>query len=232
MDEIQTVLQEKLQNPTVFEIPLFGGIPVPQSAVVSWGIILLLTVLAIWLTHDLKVKNPGRRQMVAEMFVGLINNFCREILGEKHWRTFAPYLGTVGLYLLLANLAGLVGVAPPTKDLNVTAGLAIMSLILIYGSQFRYNGLVNGLKKYARPSAIITPLNVLEMGIRPLALCMRLFGNILGAFIIMELIKAVAPAVIPVAFSLYFDIFDGVLQAVVFVFLTTLFLSESLEPLE
>ena len=72
MDEIQTVLQEKLTNQTAFEIPLFGGIPVPESAVVSWGIILLLTLLAIWLTHDLKVKAPGRRQMVAEMFVGLI----------------------------------------------------------------------------------------------------------------------------------------------------------------
>ena len=71
--------------------------------------------------------------------------------------------------------------------------------------------------------------DVMEVGIRPLALCMRLFGNILGGFIIMELIKTVAPAVVPVPFSLYFDIFDGVLQAVVFVFLTTLFLSESLE---
>ena len=228
MDEIQLVLQEKLQNPTAFEIPLFGGIPVPQSAVVSWVIILLLTLLAIWLTHDLKVR-PGRRQMVAEMFVGLINNFCKETLGERHWRTYAPYLGTVGLYLLFANLAGLVGVAPPTKDLNVTAGLAIMSLLLIYGSQFRWHGLRGGLRKFAMPSAIITPLNVMEIGIRPLALCLRLFGNILGGFIIMELIKTVAPAVVPIPFSLYFDIFDGVLQAIVFVFLTTLFLGEALE---
>ena len=104
-----------------------------------------------------------------------------------------------------------------------------MSLVLIYGSQFRYHGLGGGLKKFGQPSVIITPLNVMEVGIRPLALCMRLFGNILGGFIIMELIKTVAPAVVPIPFSLYFDIFDGVLQAVVFVFLTTLFLSESLE---
>ena len=228
LDEIQAALNEQLQNKTAFEIPLFGGIPVPASAVVTWVIILLLTLLAIWLTHDLK-ERPGRRQAAAEMFVGFINNFCQEILGEKYWRTFAPYLGTIGLYLLCANLSGLFGVAPPTKDLNVTAGLAIMSLVLIYGSQFRYHGLGGGLKKFGQPSVIITPLNVMEVGIRPLALCMRLFGNILGGFIIMELIKTVAPAVVPVPFSLYFDIFDGVLQAVVFVFLTTLFLSESLE---
>lgn len=129
----------------------------------------------------------------------------------------------------LRTYPGCLGWAPPTKDLNVTAGLAIMSLVLIYGSQFRYHGLGGGLKKFGQPSVIITPLNVMEVGIRPLALCMRLFGNILGGFIIMELIKTVAPAVVPVPFSLYFDIFDGVLQAVVFVFLTTLFLSESLE---
>ena len=122
LDEIQAALNEQLQNKTAFEIPLFGGIPVPASAVVTWVIILLLTLLAIWLTHDLK-ERPGTRQAAAEMFVGFINNFCQEILGEKYWRTFAPYLGTIGLYLLFANLSGLFGVAPPTKDLNVTADL-------------------------------------------------------------------------------------------------------------
>ena len=192
LDEIQAALNEQLQNKTAFEIPLFGGIPVPASAVVTWVIILLLTLLAIWLTHDLK-ERPGRRQAAAEMFVGFINNFCQEILGEKYWRTFAPYLGTIGLYLLFANLS--------TKDLNVTAGLAIMSLVLIYGSQFRYHGLGGGLKKFGQPSVIITPLNVMEVGIRPLALCMRLFGNILGGFIIMELIKTVAPAVFRLAYT-------------------------------
>ena len=228
LDEIQAALNEQLQNKTAFEIPLFGGIPVPASAVVTWVIILLLTLLAIWLTHDLK-RTAGQAAGGGRDVCWVHQQFLSGNLGEKYWRTFAPYLGTIGLYLLFANLSGLFGVAPPTKDLNVTAGLAIMSLVLIYGSQFRYHGLGGGLKKFGQPSVIITPLNVMEVGIRPLALCMRLFGNILGGFIIMELIKTVAPAVVPVPFSLYFDIFDGVLQAVVFVFLTTLFLSESLE---
>ncbi|MDR0963194.1 MAG: F0F1 ATP synthase subunit A, partial [Clostridium sp.] len=63
----------------------------------------------------------------------------------------------------------------------------------------------------------------------PLSLCMRLFGNVLGAFIIMEMIKMMLPAVIPVPFSLYFDIFDGLIQAYIFVFLTSLFLKEAVE---
>ena len=58
---------------------------------------------------------------------------------------------------------------------------------------------------------------------------MRLFGNVLGAFVIMELIKQVIPVVLPVPFSLYFDIFDGLIQAYVFVFLTSLFVKEAVE---
>ena len=189
---------------------------------------LLLTVLAIWLTHDLKMK-PGRKQVVVEALVGFLNNFCKDSLGEKHWRTFAPYLGTIGLYLACANLAGLIGVTPPTKDLNVTAGLAIMSTIMIYGAQFRYKGLAGGIKKFGEPVAIVAPLNVLEIGIRPLSLCMRLFGNIFAGFVIMELIKLVVPVLLPIPFSLYFDVFDGLIQMIVFVFLSTMFLAESLD---
>ena len=76
---------------------------------------------------------------------------------------------------------------------------------------------------------IIAPLNVLELFIKPLSLCMRLFGNVLGAFVVMELIKLVVPAILPVPFSMYFDIFDGLIHAYVFVFLTSLFMKESME---
>lgn len=75
----------------------------------------------------------------------------------------------------------------------------------------------------------MTPINILELFIKPLSLCMRLFGNVLGAFVIMELIKILAPAVAPVPFSLYFDIFDGLIQAYVFVFLTSLYIREAVE---
>ena len=82
------------------------------------------------------------------------------------------------------------------------------------------------------PMPLLLPINLMEVVIRPLALCMRLFGNILGAFIIMELIKMMAPAVDPVPFSIYFDLFDGGIQAVVFVFLTALFVGEGIKEEE
>ena len=154
--------------------------------------------------------------------MGFMNNFAKKYMG-KHWKSFAPYFGTIGLYLGVANMIGMFGITPPTKDLNVTAGLALMSCGLIYGSSFRYKGLKGGLHKFsgAQPYAAA---HQRDGDHHPaLSLCMRLFGNVLGAFIIMELLKLAIPAILPMAMSLYFDVFDGIIQAVVFVFLTAMF---------
>lgn len=221
-------MMEGMDNHTAFTIPLFGGIPVPESVVITWGIMVFLVVLSIVFTRHLK-KVPGKAQLVAEMYVGFINNFTKNTLGEEHWRGFAPYFGTIGLYLGVANMVGLIGLTPPTKDLNVTAALAIMSCGLIYGSSFRIKGLKGGVHKFFEPIPLLFPINLMEIVIRPLSLCMRLFGNVLGAFIIMELIKTVIPAIVPMALSLYFDVFDGIIQAIVFVFLTALFTAETIE---
>ena len=129
-------------------------------------------------------------------------------------------------------MIGIFGLTPPTKNINVTAALALMSMVLIYGAQFRYNGLLGGMKRFAEPMALLVPINLMEVAIRPLALCMRLFGNVLGAFIIMEMLKYLVPAVLPAVFSLYFDLFDGLIQTVVFVFLTTLFAGEGIRKEE
>ena len=132
-------------------------------------------------------------------------------------------------YIGVANLIGLLGFKPPTKDLNVTAGLAIMSICLIEYSGFRQKGLKGFVHSFAEPMAIVTPINIMEIAIRPVSLCMRLFGNVIGAFVVMELIKMIIPVAIPVPLSLYFDIFDGLIQAYVFVFLTSLFIKEQIE---
>lgn len=228
MDGIKEKLMEELDNPTAFTIPIFGGLPVGWSVVITWGIMVVLVVLSILFTRHLK-KVPGKAQLVAEMYVGFINKFTRDTLGEEHWRGFAPYFGTIGLYLGVANMIGLLGITPPTKDLNVTAGLALMSCGLIYGSSFKVKGLGGGLHKFVEPIPLLLPINIMEIAIRPLSLCMRLFGNVLGAFIIMELVKIVIPVVVPMALSMYFDVFDGLIQAVVFVFLTALFTKETIE---
>ncbi len=139
-----------------------------------------------------------------------------------------PYLVSVALYIGCSNLIGVFGVKPP-KDLNVTAALALMSIVLIEGAGIRARGGV-GFSRRALPlpPGHDPPMNILEIAIRPTSLCMRLFGNVLGAFVIMELLKLVVPVFVPAVFSLYFDLFDGLIQTYVFVFLTSLFMKETI----
>lgn len=219
---------EELNCETAFTIPIFGGIDVGESVVVSWIIMAVLVLLSIVLTRNLKVENPGRGQLLLEMAVGGLHGMVNGMVGEKGKR-YVPYLMTVLVYIGFANVIGLFGFKPPTKDLTVTIALAGMSIVLIEFAGIREKGTKKWLKSFAEPVAIMTPFNILEILIKPLSLCMRLFGNVLGAFVIMELIKNMVPIALPVPFSLYFDIFDGLIQAYVFVFLTSLFIKEAIE---
>ena len=227
-EDLAEKLLEELTCETVFTIPIFGGIPIAESVVVTWIIMAALTLLSICFVRNLKVENPGKKQQVLEMAVGGIYSFCDELIGEEG-RRYVPYLISVAIYIGVANLIGLLGLKPPTKDLNTTAALAIISIVLIEYAGFHRKGLKGFIKSFAEPVAIIAPINFLELFIKPLSLCMRLFGNILGGFVVMELIKLLVPAFLPVPFSMYFDIFDGLIQAYVFVFLTALFIKESVE---
>lgn len=219
---------EELNCETAFTIPLLGGIPVAESVVVTWFIMAVLVLGSMILVRNLKVEQVGKRQLALETVIGTIHQFFLELLGEEGKR-YIPYLMTVGLYIAFANMIGLLGMKSPTKDVGVTGALALMSILLIEYSGVHKKGAKGFLKSFAEPIPIMLPMNILEIFIRPLSLCMRLFGNILGAFVIMELLKIVAPLLVPIPFSFYFDIFDGLIQAYVFVFLTSLFIKESIE---
>lgn len=227
MGDLASRIMEELTCKTAFTIPVFGGIPIAESVAVSWIIMGVLVVLSIVLTRHLRVTEPTRRQVALETAVTGLEHIFDGILGEKG-RRYVPYMVTVLLYIGVSNIIGLFGFKPPTKDLNVTAALALMSIILVETSGIRSKGLKGWLKSFADPSPVIAPMNLLEVIIRPLSLCMRLFGNVLGAFVIMELIKQLLPVALPVPFSLYFDIFDGLLQAYVFTFLTSMFIQEKI----
>ena len=228
MDALVDGLLEELNCDVVFKIPIFGGIPIYESVVVTWIIMAAVFLLCFFLGRNLSVENPGRRQVAVEAGVKFLNDFFSETLGEKG-KDYIPYLATVIIYIGIANLIGLLGFKPPTKDMNVTAALAVMSIVLIEVAGIRAKGTKRWLKSFAEPMPVILPINILEIFIKPLSLCMRLFGNVLGSFVIMELLKMVVPAIVPAVFSCYFDIFDGLIQAYVFVFLTGLFIKEATE---
>ena len=228
MERLAENLLEELNCETVFTIPVLGGMEVAESTVITWVIMAFIVLLSIWLTRDLKVNQISKRQAVAEFIVTWLQNFVRGMIGEEA-KEYVPYLVSMLIYIALSNVIGLFGLKPPTKDLNVTVALSLMSIILIEASGIRKKGVKKWFKSFAEPVAVIAPINVLEIFIRPLSLCMRLFGNVLGAFVIMELIKQILPVGLPLPFSFYFDIFDGLIQAYVFVFLTSLFIKEAVE---
>lgn len=226
---IAEFINEELEVRKVFSFDLFGKtIPVTESVVVSWIVIAVILLVAFLLTRNLKVHNISKRQAFVEFIVTKLHGLVEGMIGEEG-RKYVPYLVTVLLYIGFSNIIGVFGFKSPTKDLNVTAALAIMSIILIEGSSIKARGFGKHLKSKCEPIAIVAPINFLEILIRPLSLCMRLFGNVLGAFVIMKLIEYICHPVLPVVFSLYFDLFDGLIQAYVFVFLTSLFIKEGIE---
>ncbi len=219
---------EELNCKVAFTIPIFGGIPIYESVAVTWIIMAVLVLLSKLLVRNLSVESPGRVQLFLESSIGFLRDFFMDLVGEEG-KGYVPYLISTAIFIGAANLIGIVGFVPPTKDLNMTAALAIISIAVIEYAGFHKKGAKGFLKSFAEPVPIILPINILEVFIRPVSLCMRLFGNVLGSFVVMELIKLVVPLFVPIPFSFYFDIFDGLIQAYVFVFLTALFIKESLE---
>jgi F-type H+-transporting ATPase subunit a len=229
----------------VFSIPLPGSegrsFDINETILISWLVMVILIVLARLLTRKLQ-ETPRGSQVFLEWAVEFLNNFSREHFGRRSG-VYGPYIGTVFLFLLVANIIPALSpialpafgfeppfkIKPPARDINLTAALAVISILLTLMGGLRARGIGGWCKNLLKPAPMMLPFNLLEYVMRPASLCLRLFGNILGGFIIMLLIEHAlpVPAIVPVAASIYFDFIDGLIQAVVFTFLTTLFIAEA-----
>lgn len=212
------------------------GMNIPLSILIQWGVMIFIIVSVTVLTKKLETI-PSGSQIWIELIVEKINDLVRANMGEK-FIGFAPYIGTIMIYILLLNLIGLLGLRPPTTDYSVTLALALISFVLIHATAIKNNGLRHYLKGYSEPFALLLPLNIIERVIVPVSLSLRLFGNMLAGVIIVELIyKGLSylsnilhiklplfAALIPIPFHIYFDIFDGVIQMFVFSMLTMIFI--------
>jgi F-type H+-transporting ATPase subunit a len=220
-----------------------NGIYITET--VFWGAIVavVLIVLALWCANNLQ-QAPKGKQVVAELVVTTIYNLVVSTMG-KRCESFAPYMGSLFLFLILGNMLGLIGFRPTTADVNMTFALAGTTFILIQYNGFRTMGFVGKLKHMAEPLPFMVPLKIIEDISFPISLGFRLFGNILGGVIIMalvfnaleyvtELILGGVPligqipwlqAVIPLPFNLFFDVFEPILQAFIFTMLTMVFVS-------
>jgi F-type H+-transporting ATPase subunit a len=225
MSNLSSEIMEQMNTATVFTV---FGIEVDEGVVVSWIVMAVLILFSFLMTRKLRVHDISKRQAAIEFIVVKLESFVGGMIGDKGKR-YVPFLITVLLYIGLSNIIGVFGFKPPTKDLNVTIALAVMSIILVQIAAVKEHGAKGWLKGFTKPVVLVTPFNILDLITRPLSLCMRLFGNVVGAFIIMELLKCLVPVVVPSVFSIYFDFFDGLLQAYVFVFLTSIYIKEAIE---
>ncbi|MGI5882022.1 MAG: F0F1 ATP synthase subunit A [Dethiobacteria bacterium] len=245
-------LIEELYAKELFNINLFGWkIPVADTVVVMWIIMAFLIITAFLLTRQMKPVPRGKQNLV-EVIVGFFNSFSRDVVGH-HWRVFAPYVGTVALFLAFANTISLFNfipggdylykvtglnffqhipdnfLKPPTRNINIPASLAVLTMGVCIFEGIAIKKPKNWLRSFFEPSPIVFPFKVFDYFIRPASLTLRLFGNILGAFIVMELLYLTLPALLPAPLSIYFDIFDGFLQAYIFVFLSLFYMAEAVE---
>jgi len=216
----------------------FGGFTfkLSNTLLCVWIVAAVLIVLAFLASRNLK-QRPGRGQMAVEMLVGFVRDLCGDNIGDRHCGRFVPYIGTLFLFLCLSNLLSAFNFIPglnlysPTKDINVTVPLALMTILIVLLSSLYYKGFTGTARDLCKPVAVMFPFKVMEYFTKPLSLCLRLFGNIVAAFIIMELIfHYLAPLAAP--FSAYFDFFDGLLQAYIFTFLTSLYIGDAVQDQE
>lgn len=223
----------------IFELP--GGILVTETVTTTWVIMAGLILFAFLATRRFE-RVPTGVQAVVEVLVDGIRTLTEQSMG-KDKVAFAPYVGTLIMYILCANLAGLFGFRPPTADVNTTLALALMTFFMIHFFGMKRKGVGEYLKGFLEPFPVMLPLNLIGELATPISLSFRLFGNIVGGLIIMDLLYGALAALsvkigigipvlqtaIPVALHMYFDLFAGVLQSFIFAMLTMVFVSIAMD---
>lgn len=222
-------------------INYIGGIAISETVYFAIIVAIILIIFAFISTRNLK-QTPKGFQAVAELIVETIYKLVGDNMG-KNRLNYAPYIGTLFLFLILGNMLGLFGFRPTTSDVNMTFALAFLTFLIIQGSSIKYNGLKGYLTHFADPMAFMVPIKIIEEISFPISLAFRLFGNILGGVIIMALIFnglgyishdvlhwsiPWLEAVIPLPANAFFDIFEPVLQAFIFTMLTMVFIAKAI----
>lgn len=205
----------------------FGPFQVSSVVVTTWGIMLLLGVLS-WAATRRVGLDPGPLQTLLEGVVSAIDEAIREVL-PRHSRLVLPFIGTLWIYVLAANLAGLVpGLASPTGHLSVTAGLALLVFLSVHWFGIRSEGLKGYLAHYLKPSPILLPFHVISELSRTVALAVRLFGNIMSLEMAALLVLMVAGLLVPVPL-LMLHVVEALVQAYIFGMLALIYVAGAMQ---
>ena len=195
-------------------------IDIKPEAIIQLVLVLLIGILAWWATKDLKRRPTRKKQVLVEYIYTTIQNVVNANMGEQYG-DMIPFIGTLAVFIVTMNLLGLVGITPVTNNFSVTLALGLISFVVIQGYTMKKIGIGHYFLGYGQP------INVIERVMLPVSLSLRLFGNILAASFLVELVYEsldkiawIAQIGLPVPLHAYFDIFDGCIQMVIFVMLT------------
>lgn len=239
---------EAIEHSAIFMIPNFfapwiPGSFVPDHVAMAWVVIALLTALSVLCTRRLQ-SVPGPLQNVLEVTVEAFHGLIDSIIGH-HGRRYLPLLGGVGLFILTANLLGLVpGFKSPTANINTTAALALTVFVAYHYFGVREQGGLTYAKHFLGPVGALPKGLLIVMGpvmipvfimvevighcARVLSLSIRLFGNIFGEDAVILFLFFLSPLIAPLP-MMGLAIFTSVVQTLVFVMLSTIYIAGAVE---
>ncbi|MGI6727007.1 MAG: F0F1 ATP synthase subunit A [Anaerovoracaceae bacterium] len=207
---------------------------------VLFGLIVAVIMIIFALISTRKMERyPKGIQLIAELIVEGIYSLTASTMGAKNAKGYAPYIGTLFIFLILCNAMGLFGFRPVTADVNMAFAMSTATFFIIQGTSIKNKGLLGHIKHYGEPYPFMYPIKIIEDISFPVSLAFRLFGNITGGMIIMALafqgLHAITDKLdigipfftflIPLPLNAFFDIFEPVLQAFIFTMLTMAFVT-------
>ncbi|HEU4591587.1 MAG TPA: F0F1 ATP synthase subunit A [Steroidobacteraceae bacterium] len=201
-----------------------GPIHLNETIVTTWVLMAVLTLGSIAVTRRLSSgPERSRWQNALEIVVTLIERQIQEV-GLRSAREYLPFIGTLFLFIAVANLCAIVpGYEPPTGSLSTTAALAlcVFAAVPIFG--IARLGLGAYLREYLRPSVFMLPFNIIGELTRTLSLALRLFGNIMSGTVIAAILLSVAPVFFPIVLHAL-GLLTGLVQAYIFGVLATVYI--------
>jgi F-type H+-transporting ATPase subunit a len=203
---------------------------IPLHVSYAWLIMILLTLCAYLATRRIDIY-PGKFQNVMEVVISGFDSLITDTMGHEG-RKFFPLIATIGLFILTSNLMGLIpGFASPTANLNTNASMAIIVFIMTHVMGVKVHG-AKYIKQFMGPvwwlTPLMVPIEIVSHLVRPLSLTVRLFGNIEGGHIVVAVLFLLAPFLIPLPI-LFLKIFISVIQTLVFMLLSMMYIAGAME---
>jgi|YelNatPaOPRAMG01_1025707.scaffolds.fasta_scaffold01694_12 F-type H+-transporting ATPase subunit a len=217
-----------------------GPIPITNTILTTWVVMVLLVTLAFVVRKRISLI-PGALQSIVEMVIETVYNLVKNIAGERVGNIIFPLIMTLFLFILTANWLGLLPgfgtityhhvpiFRPPNSDLNTTLAMALITVFLVQVAGIAYRGLKGYLKEFVTPpilAPLMAPIHLVSELSHILSLSARLFGNIFGGDVVLTVIFVMLPPLIPAVFLLLESLF-GLIQAIIFAVLSTIYFSMS-----